>query len=579
MKRIPHFIILLIAVSSVFAARIDRVVFHGNRGFSSSELNELLNLSSEREYSETELSQKFEALSDSLMKRDYIFARVDSFHIETRKSNILLRVFLHEGPLAEIHTIRWLGEKDALPDRVFHRMLSKDGSRFSWSNLRFDIQSLLDYFDNNGYPFAKIEILKVEQESLNEQSVNIDLKILSGPFVQIRFLKFNGNRVTHSGFLKRETRLSKDEVYSRQKINSARRYLRRLPFIRIANEPRLSVNDDGQIGLIFDLEESRMSRVDMVAGYSPGAENESGTFSGLVDLELMNFFGEGRKARVHWERPNQDIQSIDLAYIEPWVANQPVSLQADFKQRIQDTLYVTRQFGLKATLSLSAYVSVWGSARREAVIVDSTDAIALSIEGSSTNYLEMGVEYDSRDHPLNPRNGILFSTFGGQGWRKLIDPEPVSGKKIFTHHRVGLDSEVDFELIPFWILSLSTHARSLVSDEPVIKLPDLYRLGGARTLRGYREEQFVGSRVGWASLEVRYWLGTASRVFLFSDAGAIYREILEQERLSSTSIFKTSTGLGLRLETGMGVWGIDYGIGENDNLLRGKLHISLFSTF
>jgi hypothetical protein len=29
----------------------------------------------------------------------------------------------------------------------------------------------------------------------------------------------------------------------------------------------------------------------------------------------------------------------------------------------------------------------------------------------------------------------------------------------------------------------------------------------------------------------------------------------------------------------MGVWGIDYGVGEGDRLLDGKLHVSLLSSF
>jgi hypothetical protein len=47
----------------------------------------------------------------------------------------------------------------------------------------------------------------------------------------------------------------------------------------------------------------------------------------------------------------------------------------------------------------------------------------------------------------------------------------------------------------------------------------------------------------------------------------------------STTIFRKATGIGLRLETGLGIWGFDYGIGEEDNLLSGKIHVSLLSSF
>jgi outer membrane protein insertion porin family len=579
MRRIVFIVFALLIAAVAHSAPVDRVVFHGNRSLSSADLSELLNLPTSQDISSEDLTLRVQALRDSMFVRDYLFAKVDSFSLEVKKSKSILNVFVTEGRPAFVHSIRWVGETAILSDAVFRRLLTQNDSRLRWSNLKYDMQSLLDHFEEIGYPFAHIEVLSLSQDAEDSSAVNIEMKVLSGPFVRLRFINFSGNKITKNVFLVRETRLKLDESYRGSRIESARRNLKKLPFIRRVAEPKLVVNEQGETGLVFDLEEARMSRIDLVAGFSPGAKERSGTFSGLVDLELLNIFGDGRKARVHWERPDKSIQAIDLAWVEPWVLKQPVSLQFDFNQRIEDTLYVTRQFGAKMSVHLSSYVSVWGTAHREAVIVDSTDATLLGLESSRTNYLETGIEFDSRDHPLNPRSGVYFSTFGGQGWRRLSDETLEGAKKDYIHHRIGIDNEVDFEVLPFWILSVSTHARSLDSDEPEIRLPDLYRLGGARTLRGYREEQFLGSRLGWASLEARYWLGEASRVFLFTDAGGIYREFRELDQQKKTTIYRTSAGLGLRLETGLGVWGIDYGIGESDNLLRGKLHVSLFSSF
>ncbi|MDD5088867.1 MAG: BamA/TamA family outer membrane protein, partial [bacterium] len=114
---------------------------------------------------------------------------------------------------------------------------------------------------------------------------------------------------------------------------------------------------------------------------------------------------------------------------------------------------------------------------------------------------------------------------------------------------------------------------------PQVLLPDLYRLGGARSLRGYREEQFLGSRIGWASIEIRYWLGSASRFFVFGDAGGVYRAIRTEAAQSESTRIRTSAGLGIRIGTDIGIWGFDYGIGQEDRLLNGKLHVSLLSTF
>jgi outer membrane protein insertion porin family len=142
-----------------------------------------------------------------------------------------------------------------------------------------------------------------------------------------------------------------------------------------------------------------------------------------------------------------------------------------------------------------------------------------------------------------------------------------------------VDSEIAHEVFPSWIAAIGLHARALDSDEPEILLPDLYRLGGARSLRGYREEQFLGSRIGWVNVEARYWLGTASRLFVFEDVGAAYRKQILNGVNQEETLLRFASGIGLRVETALGVWGIDYGVAQGDNPLQGKLHVSLQSSF
>ncbi len=94
-------------------------------------------------------------------------------------------------------------------------------------------------------------------------------------------------------------------------------------------------------------------------------------------------------------------------------------------------------------------------------------------------------------------------------------------------------------------------------------------------MRGYRQDQFLGSSVVWSNLEFRYWLGRRSRVFVFLDGG-YYSRTAQNVR---TEAFRSGYGLGFRLQTGLGVMGIDYGLGKGDDLMNGKLHISLINEF
>jgi outer membrane protein insertion porin family len=571
---------VLSAVSMSVAAQVsvEQIEFHGARVFSSGELSAFIDVPSKRPMEDDSLQIRLAALQDSLVERDFLFARVDSFRFSTRRGKKRLHVYVSEGPLARVASYRWLGDSTRVPRSVAVRSITKVGDVFHWSNLVFDTEQLLDFFENNGYPFAHVEIKRIETDSVLA-AVSVWLQITSSSLTHVDFVSFAGNRQTREAFLLRTAQLQRGELYDQRRINLAQRRLQRLEFVRRVQPATLVVNEEGRTGALFRIEETRSTLIDIAAGYQPATGNRAGQVSGLANLEFLNLFGTGRRGHLHWERPNSSVQAVDVSYAEPWVLGQPVSLRFDFGQRIQDTLYVQRHYGMQVSFDLSTQLSVWGLARREAVFADSQAAAALRLPDSRTSYLETGFSFDTRDEPLNPRSGVLFSTFIGNGWRERDASTATGAAGSFRQQRGGVDTEVAHEVLPFWIVAADVHARAIRSTEPEILRPDLYRLGGAHTLRGYREEQFLGSRIGWTSLEIRYWLGPLSRVFVFADAGGIYREQLVNSVPEQTTLYRTAVGLGLRLETNLGVWGIDYGVGEEDRILDGKLHISLQSSF
>lgn len=572
LRLISLFMLTMIALQ---ADAQSRIVFHGNRVFSSRELTSIVTHSDSLAPDSASIHERLSLIVDSLIARDRLFARIDCVQTHSdRKDRPVWHVYLDEGETAKIRSLSWLGDSARVPPATFRRALCRTGGTFRWADIAIDADAIVTAFEAIGYPFARVDVDWSVSDSA-ARAIDVNFLIHSGPYTSLQFIEFPGNRQTKISFLFRETRLRIGEAYNQRRIDDARRRLARLDFIRRVEKPHVLLNSVGQTGIRIPVEEGRSTRIDAVAGYVPAGENGKGVFNGLVNLELLNLFGSGRRARVHWERPDVRVQSVDVAYREPWIFDQPLALRFDFGQRVEDTLYVSRRIAARVEVEFGTRTSVWGSVQSESVFSDSASAAILNLPDYQTTYTEAGFALESRDHPTNPRSGAYFSTFAGTGWRKREKIGTMSSGS-FRQHRLGMDSEIAQELFGSWILDGSVHARALETTEPEVLLPDFYRLGGARTLRGYREEQFIGSRVGWASTELRYWLGPASRVFLFCDAGGIYREKSGPEE---NTLVKVGAGFGLRLETNIGVWGFDYGIGEEDRLLSGKLHISLQSSF
>lgn len=577
MNRTLHILLILILLTAAdVLAQPLKLVFHGAEAFSTRELTAFL--SWDREAGVPPDSGQLASLVDSLITRDFLFARIDSFRIEERRRRSLLHLYIDLGSLAEVSDVFWIGDSLAVPSSVSSRVLTVKGAVFRWSNLRFDIDQILSAFEESGFPFARIELRDIRPDR-SKGTVEVWLKILSGPETVVDYISFSGNQLTRESFLLKESRLKPGFPYDQNRIDAGQKRLSKLPFLQSVRPAEIVVDKEGRTGVHYALEEGRSTHIDVVAGYLPETETTDAEITGLVDLEFLNLFGLGKRGRVHWSRPDSRIQEFDISYREPWIFNWPIAWEAEFGQRIEDTLFVTREYGCRLIVSPSAAVSLWGALFREEVLTDSLSEILLNLPDSRTTYVEAGVSMDTRDHPTNPCGGVYFSSFAGTGWRKRERSFSGQTEGSFTQHRVGIDSEASLRVLPFWIAYLGMHGRDLESDEPEILLPDLYRLGGARSLRGYREEQFLGSRIGWVQAEIRYWLGPASRFFFFTDVGGIYRERLTDGIPESTTLFKTAAGFGLRLNTNLGIWGIDYGIGEDDRLLTGKIHVSLLSSF
>jgi outer membrane protein insertion porin family len=103
-----------------------------------------------------------------------------------------------------------------------------------------------------------------------------------------------------------------------------------------------------------------------------------------------------------------------------------------------------------------------------------------------------------------------------------------------------------------------------------IPLAELFPLGGATTLRGYREGQFRGERLAFTNLEYRF--GEGGWLFLFDDLGAFYRR-------DGGWAVKNGTGFGLRSQSPLGVVVLSFGVGERLSLEGTRIHISLVEKF
>lgn len=555
----------------------------GNQAFTDAQIEDILGWSHGAHFDETRLMASCQSLLQSYLANGYPFAGLDSviYRYSADSAQVQLGLFISEGPLVRLDQYHWLVSDSTIEAQIRQKTISRPGSKLSPTDFHEDMTTALSVLENSGYPFAIIALdsIRLLDQGDRNSAWQLFLKMQPGPFVRIDEIRIFGNSVTQSKVIIRELRLKYGQSFDQRRIDKIPGRLMRLGFFRQVEKPSIILGDNNRGILQINVEEGNASKVDGLLGYNPGTDLSPGYFTGLIDLTLGNLLGTGRAIEVHWQKRDRKTQEFSFGYREPWVLGYPVHSGFSFEQLIQDTSYIQRSWQFQSELPLLENLTGFIGLSRTTVQPDSLGSQLWGIPASRTLAVSIGIDYDTRDDLINPRSGLRYRTNYEYGRKKNIGASEFLQKLNYrsnaNNEKLSLDFEWNIPLLKFQVLSLALHGRQSKSNEPIIPITDQFRFGGARTLRGYREEQFRGSRVTWSNFEYRYLLGKRSRAFIFLDSGYYWR----REASNTVEAAKIGYGFGLRMETGLGILGVDYGLGPGDGLINGKVHVGLVNQF
>jgi outer membrane protein insertion porin family len=453
---------------------------------------------------------------------------------------------------------------------------------------RYEIESiigeLLKNLENRGFPFAKITIRSVylyDDSTSEDHLADLNLKLEEGRKSRIDKIEVVGNNSTKDYVIIRELRIDPGEEYSEQKIENLPRRLNKLRYFDPVPVPQFYIDSKNNGVLQINVKEKNTNNFDGIIGYVPPAkDNESGYVTGLVNVTLRNIFGTGRAAAIKWQKLTRVSQELDLKYLEPWLFGYPFNINAELFQRIQDTTYVQRrisgslEFLATEDISASAFIST------EDVIPTERQVPVFTVYNSSTLTTGLSLKIDLRNDPLAPTSGFLFETAYSFSRKKINGPPEYITPGLETNpnlQRITAGFSAFYELFHRNVVAISVNGKELRG--PYFEQSDLWYFGGTNTVRGYREEQFLASRIAWSNLEYRLMLTQRSYTFLFFDAGYYLREADIERSIPKNEDFIFGYGLGITIETGIGLLGVSFALAQGDSFSEGKIHFGIINEF
>ena len=194
------------------------------------------------------------------------------------------------------------------------------------------------------------------------------------------------------------------------------------------------------------------------------------------------------------------------------------------------------------------------------------------------SFFVAGIGFDGRNSASNPTAGLRLFVDSRRGKKTYPLPGDTTEVRV-DRTRWNLGGEGYQRFGGQWLGVLKTAFDYLDTPEDSIPRWDLFAVGGANSLRGYREEQFL-TKGSWLMQSEWRWLqgDRGSAVYLFADGGFIS----SSTGRSFSDIFTTflyGVGVGVRQAHKLGILVVEYGVPRGESPLDGRIHLRIDAVF
>jgi outer membrane protein assembly factor BamA len=523
------------------------------------------------------------AVVEQWRQAGHYYARLDSAVVDTAGPRPTIRLHAHRGPRVTVGRLRIEGA-EAVPARTLRRLMdTKEGDPLNPRRLEADVQALLDRYEEAGHPLAQIRVAETSIDAASTPRLRVTLRIEEGPSLWLKRIEVPEDARVSPGLVARLAGLEEGAPLTNYDPGAIRTALQNSPLFTSVGAPELRVTSKGGAILRVPVEETPPGSFDAVLGYlPPSGVRDDGQLVGSGHLLLENLFGGGRRFDLTLDRRPGQTSLFTLSGSDPYIFGLPLRLTVQFEGEQRDSTYGERSYGLDAGYQFGDGFEVTGSLSREVVQPGQAGARLRGgrqrIPRSRTLFYGLGVRYEGVDRRVNPRRGLRLRVQVEQG-RKNRARRRITAAGDTTRSRRALRQERLRGRVRGFVPLFDRQVLALGGDASVLRSraydrSDLFRIGGAESLRGYDEDRFLGNVTVRGLLEYRLQLDRRSYAYAFGDLGYVARPALGQA--PARRGWHPGYGLGLQLQTAIGRIKTTYALNpEVATPINGRIHFGL----
>jgi len=463
--------------------------------------------------------QKKDALDEidrilqQVKKRGFFTARIDSIS----KTNKELIAYLDLGK--KINEIIIVTKKDNTNGIIDSGIDSIKIKTRDFSDLT---NQLLKQIDRKGNSFSEITYVN---PLLKNDTLFLEMKISNSSSRKIDKVITRGYEDFPKKFITKYFLIDKNTVFSKKKLNQVSALSNKLDFIKEKKAPEVLFKKDSTHLYLF-LDKIGTSSFDGLVNFSSKENGKGLLLNGNLDLKLNNTFNTGEKFEIIWNKVSDEKTDFKINSYVPYILNSKFSTTLEFYLYRQDSTFINTNFELKTDYSINqkSHASILYSSEKSNYLLN----ISNNDLASYSNYF-IGLGYElkksSTSNLYKYKNGLNLNLTIG---KRKTDTESINQLKF--HFSAFANVEINNR----GYLNIKNESGLLTSKNYLLN--ELFRIGGANSIRGYNEQSIFTNGYSYSNIEFRYSLDTSSYLYSITDLG-IYKE-------NTTNKIKKLLGIG-----------------------------------
>ncbi|MCH3880840.1 MULTISPECIES: ShlB/FhaC/HecB family hemolysin secretion/activation protein [Tenacibaculum] len=455
----------------------------------------------ENQKSEKDIYNEVNIISEKLKYFGYFLNSIDSI-INKNKTYTSYFTLRNRTEKALIK----LNENKTHTNKIY--LIKNDTAIIAIEELSPFLSSISSELENKGKSFSEVKLKNIQ---LKENFLHAELDIYQSKERSINKIIVKGYNQFSKPHLKRFLNVKKETIFNQQKIEEISSTINSLDFISEIKPPEILFSKDSTLLYIY-LKEQKTNSFDGLLNFASKENGKGLLFNGHLDLKLNNILHTGEKFELFWKANGEERQEFKITTEVPYIFNSAFTPNLSFSIYKQDSTFLSTKFHTGINYKIKPKMDIaltFDSETSENTLQNNTSETVKDFENT---FLGAQLTYRKSKNDAFHNDKFLIRLNPSFGYR--------NSENIKTDQfKINIEVSYLWDLNNRSSIYIKNETGHLNSDNFIDN--ELYRIGGANSIRGFNEQSIFTSQFSFINLEYRYLTSQNSYLYSITDFGRV----------------------------------------------------------